>query len=266
MLDEILRSRKVELAETRLRIPLQDLMDQLPEEPPASFCGAITQPGIRIIAEIKYRSPSHGPFRCQQPPEEVGLAYQQNGAAAISVLTEKRYFDGDLKFLDLLHQKSSDLPLLRKDFIFDPYQVIEARVHGASAYLLIVACLSQSELQQLLQEGRECTLEALVEVHNPFELEAAVESGAHIIGVNNRNLKTFEVDLDTSFDIAKRLEGEQNFTLVSESGIREVEQIHDLQGAGFSAFLIGSSLMDTSDPGAALRALNGLPEPDPERV
>ena len=144
MLDEILRSRKAELADTRLKIPLQDLVDQLPEEPPASFCGAITQPGIRIIAEIKYRSPSHGPFRCQRPPEEVGLAYQQNGAAAISVLTEKRYFDGDLKFLDLLHQKSSDLPLLRKDFIFDPYQVIEARVHGASAYLLIVACLSQS--------------------------------------------------------------------------------------------------------------------------
>ncbi len=262
MLDEILHSKKAELAETRLRIPLHDLMDQLPEEPPASFRAAITQPSIRIIAEIKYRSPSHGPFRCQRPPEEVGLAYQQNGAAALSVLTEKSYFDGDLKFLDLLHQKSSDLPLLRKDFIFDPYQVIEARVHGASAYLLIVACLSRSELQQLLQEGRECSLEALVEVHDPFELDAAIESGARIIGVNNRNLRTFKVDLDTSFDIARRLEGEQGFTLVSESGIREVEQIRDLQDAGFSAFLVGSSLMDTSDPGAALRALNGAPEPE----
>ncbi len=266
MLDEIVRGRKAELAETRLRIPLQDLMDQLPEEPPTSFSGSITQPGIRIIAEIKYRSPSHGPFRCQRPPAEVGLTYQQNGAAAISVLTEKSYFDGDLKFLDLLHQESNDLPLLRKDFIFDPYQVIEARVHGASAYLLIVACLSQSELRQLLIEGGEYALEALVEVHDPFELEVAVESGARIIGVNNRNLKTFEVDLDTSFDIARRLEEEQDFTLVSESGIREVEQIRDLQDAGFSAFLVGSSLMDTADPGAALRALNGLPEPDPERV
>ena len=265
MLDEILRSRKAELAETRLQIPLQDLMDQLPEEPPASFFEAITQPGIRIIAEIKYRSPSHGPFHCQSPPLEIGLAYQQNGAAAISVLTEKRYFDGDLNSLDLIHQQSSDIPLLRKDFIFDPYQVIEARVHGASAYLLIVACLSRSELHQLLREGREYALEALVEVHDPFELEVAVESGARIIGVNNRNLKTFEVDLDTSFDIARRLEGEEDFILVSESGIREPGQIRDLQDAGFSAFLIGSSLMDSSDPGAALRALNGLPEPDPER-
>ena len=265
MLDEILRSRKAELAETQLRLPLQGLMDLLPEESPASFRGAITQPGIRIIAEIKYRSPSHGPFRCQRPPEEVGLAYQQNGAAAISVLTEKQYFDGDLKFLDLL-QKSSDLPLLRKDFIFDPYQVVEARVHGASAYLLIVACLSRSELRQLLQQGTEYALEALVEVHDPFELETAVESGAHTIGVNNRNLKTFEVTLDTSFDIARRLEGEPDFTLVSESGICEMEQIRDLRDAGFSAFLIGSSLMDSPDPGVALRALNGLPEVDPERV
>lgn len=264
MLDEILRGRKADLAEDKLHTSLQDLIDRLSEEAPASFSQSLTQPGIQIIAEIKYRSPSHGLFRCQLPPEQVGLNYQRSGAAAVSMLTEKRYFDGDLGFLSRLHEASPELPLLRKDFIFDRYQVVEARVYGASAYLLIVSCLSQSDLEELLQQGSEIDLDALVEVHDPFELETAVESGARIIGVNNRDLKTFEVDLGTSFDIAKRMEGEGNVILVSESGITEMEQIHELKEAGFSAFLIGSSLMDTSDPGAALRALNGAPDPHAE--
>ena len=216
----------------------------------------LSQPGVNIVAEIKYRSPSRGAFTCQLGPSDLAEVYAQNGARALSILTEKKYFDGDLGFLEEA-RRQSELPLLRKDFIVERYQVAEARVRGASAFLLIVSCLSSAELRDLISYGKDLQLDALVEVHDSFELERVMESGALIIGVNNRNLSTFEVDIQTSFELARRLEGEEGRILVCESGIREHTQIKELQDAGFSAFLIGSTLMDSSDPGETLRHLRG---------
>lgn len=256
MLDQIVTTKKTELGATKHRLPLPELLRRISDTPQApSFLAAITQPQINIIAEIKYRSPSHGPFACRLPPQDLARIYAENGAVAISVLTEKNYFDGDIEYL---RQVEASVPLLRKDFIVDRYQVPESRFYGASAYLLIVSCLSRGELCDLIQYGKDFQVDALVEVHDPFELEAVVESGARIIGVNNRNLKTFEVDIAVSFDIAKRMEKESGYTLVSESGIDERPQILELRDAGFSAFLIGSTLMDSSDPGKKLSELCGL--------
>ncbi len=257
MLDRIVASKKQELIQTKENVPLEKLLGTIPEQPPVSLRSALAQPGVNIIAEIKYKSPSRGEFACQLPCLDLAGIYSENGAVALSVLTEKTYFSGDLSFLKEIAQEKPDLPLLRKDFIVDSYQVVEARSSGACAYLLIVACLDEQQLQGLIQYGQEFQLGALVEVHDPFELEKALNAGARIIGVNNRNLQTFEVDLDTSFDIARRMEGEEGHTLVSESGIKEHSQIAELQDAGFQAFLVGSILMDSSDPGEKLRQLRG---------
>ncbi len=257
ILDEIVAAKKEELIETMRACPLEELLARISEETPVSFTSALDREGINIIAEIKYRSPSQGAFRCQLPPEQVARLYSENGAAAVSVLTERNHFEGDLGFLDEINQGLPALPLLRKDFIVDRYQVVETRRSPASAYLLIVSCLSQGELEDLIDYGRELNLEALVEVHDPYELEIAVEQGARTIGVNNRNLKTFDVSIETSFDIARRMEGEEGYLLVSESGIERHSQILELGDAGFSAYLIGSSLMNSENPGERLHELQG---------
>lgn len=255
MLDRILARKKQDLEEAQARIPLAGLLEGDPGPAAPSFEAALTRPQVNVIAEIKYQSPSRGTFTCRLPPQEIGQRYVDNGAAAISVLTERHYFHGDLEFIRTVRDQETGLPLLRKDFIFDAYQLAEARAHGASAYLLIAACLSPERLKELIQDGHDFRLDALVEVHDAFELETAVESGARIIGVNNRDLRTFNVDLNTSFKLARLLEGETGFVLVSESGIREHVQLLELRDAGFHAFLVGSLLMDSDDPGAGLRRL-----------
>lgn len=257
ILDEIVASKRQELRETMRVCPLDELVAQISGGPPVSFTSALEQAGINIIAEIKYKSPSHGDFQCQLPPQQVAKLYSENGAAAVSVLTEHHYFAGNLSFLDEIDKELPELPLLRKDFIVDRYQVAETRKSPASAYLLIVSCMSQGELEDLIAYGRELNLDALVEVHDPYELDIAVERGAQTIGVNNRNLKTLEVSVETSFDIARRMEGEEDYLLVSESGIETHSQILELHDAGFSAFLIGSRLMSSDDPGERLRELQG---------
>ena len=257
MLEEIVASKKRELIQTRKSLPLQDLLLQIPEKPPVSLRAAVTQAGINIIAEIKYKSPSRGAFACQLPFGDLARIYVENGAVALSVLTEKNYFAGDLRFLKEIAHESPEIPLLRKDFIVDRYQVVESRSSGACAYLLIAACLSEGQLHSLIHCGEEFQLDALVEIHDPFELEKAVNSGARIIGINNRDLRTLQVDLDTSFDLARRMEGEKGYIMISESGIQEHSQIVELRDAGFSAFLIGSILMDSSDPAEKLRQLRG---------
>ncbi|MFB3067765.1 MAG: indole-3-glycerol phosphate synthase TrpC [Acidobacteriota bacterium] len=257
VLERIVASKKQELIQTKESVPLEKLLGRMPEKPPVSLTSALAPPGVNIIAEIKYKSPSRGEFTCQLPCRELAGIYSENGAVALSVLTEKNYFSGDVSFLQEIAEEQPELALLRKDFIVDPYQVVEARSSGACAYLLIVACLSEQKLQSLIHYGQEFQLDALVEVHDPFELEKAINAGAGIIGVNNRNLRTFEVDLDTSFDIARRMEGEAGYTLISESGIEQHSQIGELQDAGFHAFLVGSILMDSSDPGEKLRQLRG---------
>ncbi len=260
MLEQIVLRKKQELTHRKASLSLNQILRRISTPPPPSFCQTISQPGINIISEIKYQSPSRGKFSCQLPPEQLAEAYIENGAVALSVLTEKNYFAGDIEFLrklsDWLSKDSGQpTPILRKDFIVDPYQIPETRLYGASAYLLIVSCLTASELHDLICYGREFQLEALVEVHDPSELETAVESGARIIGVNNRNLGTFKVDIHNSFDIAKRMEKTSGYVLVSESGINEHLQILELREAGFSAFLVGSTLMDSPDPGRTLRGL-----------
>lgn len=267
MLKKIVDYKRFELESRRNLVPYFELEKRTKGLRPggSSLSRALVAPGVSIIAEIKYKSPSHGPFSCRMDPELIAEAYLRAGASAISVLTDEHFFSGKLDFLarvrkhlDVIDQEE-EIPVLRKDFIFDRYQVLEASLVGASALLLIVAILSPSELRSLLSFSRDKGLEVLVEVHSPRELEIALESGAEIIGVNNRNLETFEVDLRTSFDIARRLEGVKGQVLVAESGISEAVQLSELSDAGFDGFLVGSAFMDSPRPGEALaKLLSGL--------
>ncbi|HUG44722.1 MAG TPA: indole-3-glycerol phosphate synthase TrpC [Acidobacteriota bacterium] len=273
MLTRIIADKRRELAERKKNRESPPVGQLLTEEAP-SFRGAISRDDCNVIAEIKYQSPSHGPFLCQDPPEEIAESYVRAGAAAISVLTDAKHFHGSLEHLrrvrarldeipgahtaegaGLTEEAFSQTPLLRKDFILDPVQVDEARSFGASAFLLIAACLSADELSSLRGHGEELGMDALVEVHDLFELDAAIESGASIIGVNNRNLRSFEVDLRTSFDMARRMEGESGYLLVAESGISEPSQLGELRDAGFCAFLLGTILMNSASPGRRLSEL-----------
>ena len=255
MIDQILAAKQQELSQSKARRSLEEIVCRIGKEGPPSFYASITASGVNIIAEIKYRSPSQGSFPCQLSPQDLARIYTENEAVAVSVLTEKTYFGGDIEFLKKVE---TPLPLLRKDFIIDRYQIAETRLYGASAYLLIVTCLEKDRLYDLVHYGEDFQLDALVEVHDPFELEAAMESQARIIGVNNRDLRSLEVDVNVSFDIAKRMERESGTVLVSESGISDYSQICELQDAGFSAFLIGSTLMSSQDQARKLQELRGL--------
>ena len=265
ILDQILEAKRIEVLRLKGEVPLGSLLDQLSGTEVVSFCEAMRRPDVNIIAEIKYRSPSHGPFSCQDPPEQIARGYADNGAAAISILTDEAFFGGSLRFLQQVSDdfggaegQKGRVPLLRKDFIIDRYQIVEARIAGASAFLLIAACLAADDLRGLLEAGREYGLDAVVEVHDSHELEAAVESGAKIIGVNNRDLRSFEVNVNTSFEIAREMEGESDYTLIAESGLSELSLIRELRDAGFSAFLIGTAFMDSHDPAERLfQLLNG---------
>ncbi len=257
MLDKIVALRREDLEIQKKKEPESRLRERLPDSPPVSFLRALQQDGVNIIAEIKFKSPSRGCFPQGLGLEERVESYSENGAAALSILTEERFFDGELDFLDRAAASDSSLPLLRKDFILEGYQVLEAAVHQASAYLLIVCCLSGRELADLIKFGNSIGLDPLVEVHSIRELDTALESGAVLLGVNNRDLKTFDVRLQTSFEIARRLEGQSGLTLVAESGISEYMQIAELKDAGFQAFLIGTQLMEANDPGLELRRLLG---------
>jgi len=221
------------------------------------FIDALTRPGTNIIAEIKYSSPSHGPFACRLKPAEIAAVYRDNGAAAVSVLTEEPRFQGKLEFLRQASEIENCPPLLRKDFIKTRLQIKEARDFGGSAYLLIVRDLPPGLLAELMEYGMELQLQPLVEIHDPFELETAIDQKARLIGVNNRNLTTLEVDVNTCFKMARLLEKEAGFTLVAESGVEDRSLILELQAAGFSAVLIGSVFMDSPDPGKKLRELRG---------
>jgi len=263
MLEEILKRKRIEVESVKEEVPLREL-EKMPRrtklEPP-SLTGALSCPDPALIAEIKYKSPSRGMFTCRDKPESIAESYVRAGASALSVLTDEFFFSGRLEYLERSRsyldeiEAGKQVPLLRKDFVIDRYQIEEARIRGASAFLLIAAALSDSDLAALLEYGDAAGLEALVEIHSPNELDRVMKTGAEIIGVNNRNLKTFEVDIDTSFDIARRLEGESGLILVAESGISESVQVRELADAGFDGFLVGSAFMDTQDPGRALGEL-----------
>ena len=213
---------------------------------------ALTRPGIGVIAEFKRRSPSAGTLREHADVGEVVSAYERGGASALSVLTEGANFDGSLEDLRAA-RAACDLPILRKDFIVDRYQLYEARLAGANAVLLIVAALQSSELESLHDLARALGLDVLVEVHDREELLGALSLGAEMVGINNRDLRDFSVDVERT----ERLLGEvpAGVTVVSESGIATAEQLRSLENAGVHAVLVGELLMRSADPEAALRAL-----------
>jgi len=217
------------------------------------FRKAISVPGrTSVIAEIKFASPSAGTIRDQRDPRAIGRLYEEIGAAAVSLITDEKFFRGNLNHLPLLKQSIS-LPVLRKDFIIDEAQILEAARLGADAVLLIARLLSKGQLRDFLAVCRELRLEALVEVHDRADLEKAVACDAGIMGINNRDLETFEVDLATTAELAPLVAA--THTVVSESGIKSGEEIRYLQGFGVHAVLVGTSLMGSEDVAAKLREL-----------
>jgi indole-3-glycerol phosphate synthase len=222
--------------------------------PLRDFPSALCRPGINIIAELKPASPSRGVIRDPFDPIALAAGLEAAGAAALSVLTEGEFFRGSLKNLRDA-RKGIHLPVLRKDFIFDPWQVWETRANDADSFLLIVAMLRDQQLAELILLGRELGMEPVVEVHTAEELSRAMKADAKIIGVNNRNLKTLDVRVETSFDLVEQIP--DGCIAISESGIRDSAELAKLRAAGFDAFLIGTSLMLASDPGAALSELLG---------
>jgi indole-3-glycerol phosphate synthase len=207
-----------------------------------------------VIAECKRRSPSRGVLAADYDPVAIARQYERGGAAAVSVLTEPTFFDGALEHLTAV-RAAVGLPILRKDFIVDDYQLFEARAAGADAALLIVAALDQADLVRLQRRAADLNLAALVEVHDDEELSRAIDSGARIIGVNNRNLRTLAVDVDASFRLAGRMPA--GIIAVSESGLRSRADLETLVEAGYRAFLIGERFMTDNDPAAAIDALIG---------
>lgn len=228
------------------------------------FNEALTRPGLSLIAEFKRRSPSAGALA----PQSIDLAaqvaaYERGGAAALSVLTDDLHFGGSLADLRAA-RAACDLPIIRKDFIVDPYQLYEAAVDGADAVLLIVAALADEDLRALYQEARTIDLDCLVEVHDGGELERALEAGAEVIGINNRNLEDMSVDIDTTYELMPDVPAGK--TVVAESGISGREELAELDRVGVDAVLIGGALMAADDPEAKVRELTGSDESTREHL
>jgi indole-3-glycerol phosphate synthase len=261
ILDRIVAETREEVERRKREAPLEQDLTMDPTQGPTQgvtpngerrFRDALRRPGIGVIAEFKRRSPSAGALRDGPDLSEIVGAYERGGAVALSVLTEGPNFDGSL--VDLTDARSaSDLPILRKDFIVDPYQLREARAAGADAVLLIVAALTSEELLVLGDGARALGLDVLVEVHDRRELQSALSHGADIIGVNNRDLRDFSVDLERTTQLMGDIP--PSVTVVSESGISDAGQLRRLRSSGVHAVLVGESLMRARDPEASLRAL-----------
>ncbi|HET9530800.1 MAG TPA: indole-3-glycerol phosphate synthase TrpC [Blastocatellia bacterium] len=259
ILDRIVDARIKRLEEAKSRTPIERLKSQLDQYSPVSrsveFIQALRREDrTNIIAEIKRRSPSKGTIREPLDPASIASSYRKAGAAALSVLTEEDFFGGSVDDL-IAARRASGLPALRKDFLFDPYQVYEAAAAGAAAILLITAILDDDRLLELLSLAREAGLAALVEVHTEKEMERSAQAGAEIIGINNRDLTSFNVDLRTSLELGRL--APSGVTLVSESGIKTSDDLAMLRDCGFHAFLIGERFMTAEDPGGALKELIG---------
>jgi indole-3-glycerol phosphate synthase len=257
VLDRILEARRAEVAHRKQVLPETALKyGAKAAEPLRDFSAALSRSGLNVIAELKPASPSFGIIREDFDPVALATSLESSGAAALSVLTEAEFFRGSLKNLRDA-RKSIQLPVLRKDFIFDPWQVWEARANDADSFLLIAAILPDGLLRGLLELGREIGMEPIIEVHTAEELDRALAVDARIIGVNNRDLKTLSVRLETSLELIDRIPN--NCLAVSESGLRTHTDLQILRDAGFDAFLIGEHLMLAPDPGAALAALLAAP-------
>jgi indole-3-glycerol phosphate synthase len=263
-LREIIGNKVEEVERLKKARPLREMkalaMAALSERRPRDFRAALIPGGpgdIRIIAEVKKASPSRGVIRASFDPLALALEYEANGAAAISVITDERYFQGRIEYLRLIAGRGGvALPVLRKDFIVDEYQVYESAAAGADSILLIAAALGRGELETLLGLGASLGLTPLVETRDEAEIKTAVEAGAGIIGINNRDLKTFRVDMDTALRLASAVPKDR--LVVAESGIEGFGDIMRLKEAGVSAFLVGTSLAREKDAGKKLRELRGV--------
>jgi len=256
ILDEILEYKRQVVGERRQAVSLETLMEKASSSPrPRSLFDRLSQgDDVAVIAEIKKASPSKGVIREDFDPDEIGRTYEANGASGISILTDQKYFQGCDAFLESVYHRV-DLPILRKDFTVDPYQIYEAKAIGAAAVLLIVAALSSSELTDFIGISKALDLDALVEVHTTDEAKLAVDSGADLIGINNRDLKTFVTDLATTEAVVSELPSDA--LIVSESGINSRADVERVRDAGADAVLVGESLMRENDIGGKLRELLG---------
>jgi len=255
VLDRIIEARRAAIAHRKKSVPEAALRFGVKHALPVrDFVAALARDSLNVIAELKKASPSRGLIRADFDPVTLAKSLEIAGAAALSVLTEEEFFQGDLKHMRDA-RAAVGLPVLRKDFIVDPWQVWEARATNADSFLLIVAALDDASLAELLALGRELEMEPLVEVHTREELTRALAVGARIVGVNNRNLRTLEVRVETSQELIEMIPEE--CIAVCESGLGAHEDLTRLRAAGFDAFLIGEHLMAQPDPGAALRILLG---------
>ena len=254
ILEKIVSTKRVEIDQARAALPDSELRARLSDAPPPKdFFAALAEPGaIRLIAEVKKASPSAGIIRDDFHPVEIAKLYADHGASCISVLTDEKYFQGKLHYLRQIRQEV-DLPLLRKDFIIDSYQLLEARTAGADAVLLIAECLDDCNLRKLFNEAIDLGLTPLVELYEPANLPRVLEAGATLIGVNNRNLHTFEVNLDHTLMLRDQVPSE--CLLVGESGIKTRDDVRRLEQAGVNAILVGESLMRQSDIATAIHQL-----------
>jgi indole-3-glycerol phosphate synthase len=257
ILDRIVIDKRAELDDRRAILPLADLIERAEDAPEArSFATALRGSTVTLVAEVKKASPSRGLLRSDFEPVSLAKAYVDAGANAISVLTDEKHFQGSLADLSSIRDALPDgPPVLRKDFIFDEYQVHEARCAGADALLLICAILEPALLRDLLASTKALGIGALVEIHEERELDTAVSAGAEVIGINNRDLRTFEVDLATTERLAPLVPS--SATIVAESGIFTRDDIRRLEACGVNAVLIGEALVTASDPGAKIRELIG---------
>jgi indole-3-glycerol phosphate synthase len=256
ILDEIVATKLKEIAQAKAERPESALRTAADAAPaPRDFFAALAAgPPIRLLAEVKKASPSAGLIREDFDPVAIAKTYEAHGASCISVLTDEQYFQGSLDYLRAVRQSVS-IPCLRKDFVLDHYQLLEARAAGADAVLLIAECLRPKQLAELHAGAIELGLTPLVELYDPSNLDAVLAAGAKLIGVNNRNLHTFEVDLEHTIRLRQRIP--MDCVLVGESGIKTREDVERLEAAGVNAILVGESLMRQEDIGAAVDQLLG---------
>jgi indole-3-glycerol phosphate synthase len=259
VLDRIMAVKRVEIAAAKSSVSLEEVKARArAASPPRDFVTAIqkklAEGRAAVIAEIKRASPSKGLLRENFAPAEIAKSYEAGGAACLSVLTDREFFQGSAEHLQAARGACA-LPALRKDFIIDPYQVYEARAMGADCILLIAACLPVAQMKELEALANALGMAVLVEVHDAAELDAALELRTPLLGINNRDLRTFETRLDTTLSLLPQVDGQR--IVVTESGILSAADVARMRGHGVNAFLVGEAFMRATDPGAALRSMFG---------
>lgn len=260
ILEKILRHKRAEIVDCRRQLPLPEIKARLKETvitPACDFAAALRRPGeVALIAEVKRRSPSRGTIKGDFDLAQIVSAYREAGADAVSVLTDREFFGGAPEYLAAAREMTGQ-PLLRKDFIIDEYQVYEARLLGADAVLLLAGILTGGMLGEFIALARSLGMEALVETRTPAEIGRAMEAGASVVGVNNRDLRTFQVDLNTTLELIKYIDNPE-IVVVSESGVKTRADVEMLGACGVHAVLVGEALMTAGDPREGVRRLRGV--------